>query len=336
MARCLVTSSMVSSVDDPCFEPLVRDGHTLERVDTLSVRSEPALIAALEGVEAVIAGVEPYTSSVLSAARSLGVISRSGVGYDAIDIAEATRQGIVVCTTPGANKHAVADMALTLILACARHLVESSQRVRAGVWAPPLIGGELPGSTVGVIGTGLIGREVVKRLAGFEPRLLAYDVVPSVELAERFGVKYVPLDQLLRQSDFVSLHAPLLPATHHLIDRTALALMKPSAYLINTARGPLVDERALAEALQAGIIAGAALDVFEQEPLSADSPLRELSQVILTPHIAGSTEQSRVAMLTMASDNAARALRGEPPLFCLNPEATGRRAAAPEQLDQGS
>jgi phosphoglycerate dehydrogenase-like enzyme len=320
VARVLVTSLSAESPTDPVFEPLLRDGHELVFADTIAVRSVPVLIEALDGMAATIASTEPYNATVLSQAPDLRVISRSGVGYDAIDVAEATRRGIAVCVTPGANHHSVADMAVGLIIACARRVLFADRWVRSGRWTPLPMGVELRGSTVGVVGTGRIGCEVVKRLWGFEPLIVACDVVQSPECMERYGVQYVPLDDLLERSDFVTLHAPLLPETRALINAASLARMKPTAYLVNTARGPLVDEAALVEALRAGRIAGAALDVFESEPLPADSPLRTLDNLILLPHVAGVTAQSRLAMARMAVENAARALRGEPPLACLNPE----------------
>src|SRR5919199_879076 len=246
VARCLVTTIFAHSPEDPALSPLV----------------EADLAAALQGVAATIAGVEPYTATVLAQADALRVISRTGVGYDAVDVPEATRRGVVVCTTPGANHHAVADLALGLILTCARGIVAGDRWLRDGRWVPDYPSVELRGLTVGVVGTGLIGSQVVKRLWGFEPRLIAYDIVQSPELVERFGLEYVSFEQLLEQSDFVTLHAPLLPETRHLIDAAALARMKPTAYLINTARGPLVDESALVEALQRGRLGGGAPGVF--------------------------------------------------------------------------
>ena len=326
MARCLVTSIFVRSAEDPALAPLLRDGHSIEFADPLAVRSEAALAEALQGVAATLASVEPYTASVLARADALRVVSRTGVGFDAIDVAEATRRAVVVCTTPGTNHHAVADLAVALILACARGTVAAEQLLRSGRWVPAFPGTQLHGATVGVVGTGLIGREVVKRLAGFEPRLIAYDVVTTPELTERFRVAYVRFEELLAEADFVTLHAPLLPETRNLIDADALARMKPTAYLINTARGPLVDEQALVQALQAGRLGGAALDVFHTEPLPMDSPLRSAPRLLLTPHIAGSTEQSRVAMTEMAVENARRVLRGEAPLSCGNPDVLPRRA----------
>ena len=323
MARCLLATLFIP-LDDPILQPLRADGHELAAVDSISVRTEDALIDALQGVSATLASIEPYTAAVLAEAPDLRVISRLGVGFDAIDVDAATSRGIVVCTTPGANHHSVADLAVGLILTCLRQIVAAAESVRAGNWAVPRIGVELRASTVGVIGTGLIGREVIKRLAGFEPRILAYDIVQSPEMAERYGVEYVSLDELLRQSDVITLHAPLLPETRGLIDAEALGKMKETAYVVNTARGPLVDEAAMARALHAGQIAGAALDVFDREPLPSASPLRQAPNVILTPHMAGVTAQSRTAMAAMAVENVARVLRGEPPVSCVNPEVLTR------------
>ncbi len=320
MARILVTSTLIRSIDDPSLQPLLADGHDVTFADPVAVRSEGGMIGALAGVAATLASVEPYTQRVLDNAPDLRVISRTGVGYDAIDLPAATRRAVAVCTTPGTNQHAVADLALTLILTGARKTVQADRWVRSGGWLPQPEGIELREATVGVIGTGLIGREVVKRLWGFGPRILAHDVVESREVVERFGVRYVPLDELLRESDFVTVHAPLLPETRGLIGREALAKMKPTAYVVNTARGPLVDEQALADAIRSGRIAGAGLDVFEREPLPLDSPLRELDNVVLLPHVAGITAASKAAMSRMAAENAALILRGELPSFCLNPE----------------
>jgi D-3-phosphoglycerate dehydrogenase len=319
MARCLLATLFIR-LDDPILQPLRADGHEVAAVDSISVRTEDALIDALQGVAATLASIEPYTAAVLAEAPDLRVISRLGVGYDAIDVDAATRRGIVVCTTPGTNHHSVADLAVGLILTCVRQISAAAEVVRAGNWTLPRIGVELRATTIGVVGTGLIGREVIKRLAGFEPRLLAYDVVESLELTERFGVQYVSFDELLRESDVITLHAPLLPETRGIINAQALEKMKSSAYVVNTARGPLVDETAIARALHAGQIAGAALDVFDREPLPSASPLRQAPNLILTPHMAGVTAQSRMAMAAMAVENVARVLRGEPPVSCVNPE----------------
>jgi D-3-phosphoglycerate dehydrogenase / 2-oxoglutarate reductase len=328
MARCLVTTIFANSPDDPALAPLVQAGHVVEIADPVAILNEANLSTALQGVAATIASVEPYTPAVLAQADALRVISRTGVGYDAVDVPEATRRGVVVCTTPGANHHAVADLALGLILTCARGIVAGDRWLRDGRWVPDYPSVELRGMTVGVIGTGLIGSQVVKRLYGFEPRLIAYDIVQTPQLVERFGLEYVSFEQLLEQSDFVTVHAPLLPETRHLINAAALAHMKPTAYLINTARGPLVDELALVEALERGRLGGAALDVFHTEPLPLDSSLRSAPRLVLTPHMAGTTAQSAKAMMDMAVENAVRVLRGERPVSCVNPEVLDRVASA--------
>src|SRR6266849_6484128 len=220
MARCLLATLFIP-LDDPILQPLRADGHEIAAVDSISVRTEDALIDALQGVSATLASIEPYTAAVLAEAPDLRVISRLGVGYDAIDVEAATSRGIVVCTTPGTNQHSVADLAVGLILTCMRQIIAAAEAVRAGNWAAPRIGLELRGSTVGVVGTGLIGREVIKRLSGFEPRIVAHDIVESPELVKRYAVEYVSFDDLLRQADVITLHAPLLPETRSLIDATA-------------------------------------------------------------------------------------------------------------------
>ena len=325
MARVMVSTLFVRNADDPLLAPLREAGHDIQVVDGISVRTEDALVRALRGVGATLASTEPYSARVLDQAPDLKVISRTGVGYDAIDVAAATERGVVVCTTPNTNQHSVADLAVALILASARRLVEAVDLVRGGGWTPQPVGLELRGLSIGIVGTGLIGREVIKRLAGFEPRLLAYDVVESAEVAERFGVRYVPFDTLLAESDVVTLHAPLMPQTRGLMNRDTFGKLKPGAYLVNTARGPLVDETALFEALRSGRLRGAALDVVDQEPLPVESPLRGAPNLVLTPHVAGSTTQAIEAMVTMAVQNAARVLRGEAPLSCVNPAVLAQR-----------
>ena len=222
-------------------------------------------------------------------------------------------------TTPGVNRHAVADWALALILCCARKVPENLAEVRRGAWARHE-GTDLAEKILGIVGLGTIGKEVAKRGKAFGMRLLAFDLVQDPKFAEEQGIAYVPLEDLLRQSDFVSIHCFLNEATRHLVNAERLALMKPTAFLINTARGGIVDTEAVCHALRAKRIAGAGLDVFEGEPLRADSPLRALENVYLTPHCAGSTTDARERSGTTAADNLIRALRGERPQGIVNPE----------------
>ncbi len=286
-------------------------------------RTEDELIALLHGVDGAIVSVDPFTDRVLAAAPQLKVISRTGVGYDAIDVKAATARGVVVTTTPGVNRDAVADLALALILCCARKLPDNLAEVRRGGWMRHE-GVDLAGKTLGIVGLGTIGKEVAQRAKAFKMRIVAYDVVQDLPFAEPTGVAYVSLADLLRQSDFVSIHCFLNETTRHLINAERLALMKPTAFLVNTARGGLVDTEALCRALREKRIAGAALDVVEEEPLPADSPLRAFDNVQLTPHAAGSTADARERSGTMAAENLIRALRGERPAGLVNPEVLTR------------
>jgi D-3-phosphoglycerate dehydrogenase/(S)-sulfolactate dehydrogenase len=283
-------------------------------------RTEEEMIQILRGIDGAIVGIDPFTRRVISSAERLKVISRTGVGFDAIDVQAATEHGIAVCTTPGANRRAVADYAIALMLQCSRKLAEHLEEVRKGGWTR-YEGRDLGESTLGIIGLGTIGKEVAKRARGFDMRVIAYDIVRDEAFAAQHQVTYVPLEQLLRESDYVTLHTPLNEHTRHLINAERLALMKPTAYLINTARGGIVDSEALYQVLKERRIAGAALDVHEQEPLPADSPLRRLDNVYLSPHAAGSTSDARRVSGMMAAENAIRVLRGECPLSVVNPQA---------------
>ncbi|MCL4368188.1 MAG: phosphoglycerate dehydrogenase [Actinobacteria bacterium] len=287
-------------------------------------RTEEEMIEILKGIDGAIVSIDPFTPKVLAAAPQLKVVARTGVGYDAVNVPAATEKGVAVCITPGANNRAVADFAFTLLLASARRLLENLTVVPQGGWKR-YQGKDLPGSTIGIVGLGSIGKEVAKRARGFDMRVLAYDVFKDEAFATQHQVTYVPLDQLLRESDFVTLHCFLDDSTRHLIDAERLALMKPTAYLINTARGPIVDEEALYQALKEKKIAGAALDVFDQEPLPAGSPLRGLDNVYLAPHVAGQTDGAIQAMGTIAADNVIAVLRGEKPLGLVNREVVLKR-----------
>jgi phosphoglycerate dehydrogenase-like enzyme len=282
-------------------------------------RTEEELIDALKGIDAVVAFLDPFTARVIAAADRLKVISRSGVGYDNVDVKEATARGIAACITPGLNSRAVAEFTIAMMLNFSRKLVENLAEMRKGSWKR-FQGTDLSDFVLGIAGMGSVGKELARLARAFDMRVLAYDVVRDEAFAEEHQFTYVPLEQLLRESDFVSLHLLLNEGTHHLIDATSLALMKPTAYLINTARGGLVDAEALCQALREKRIAGAALDVFEQEPLEPDSPLRELSTGYLTAHVAGVTVSARRPMARMATENAIQVLRGERPRATVNPE----------------
>ncbi|MBV9355229.1 MAG: phosphoglycerate dehydrogenase [Chloroflexi bacterium] len=281
---------------------------------------EGEVIEAIRDVDGVLAHIEPYTRRVIEGAPRLRILSRAGVGYDAIDVEAATEHRVAVCTSVGSNDRTVADYAIMLMLALARNLIPGHTRLfREGGFDRPL-GVDFFGKTVGIVGTGMIGKQVAQRVRGFDCPILGYDVVTDAAFAETSGLRYVPLETLLRESDFVTLHLPLLAATHHLIGAEQLALMRPSAYLVNTARGPLVDEQALSAALAERTIAGAALDVFEAEPLAPESALRKLDNVILTPHNAGGTHEATERSGEMAAESIVRLLQGERPRSCVNPQ----------------
>jgi glyoxylate reductase len=260
------------------------------------------------------------------AAPKLKVISTTSVGYDPFDIPEATRRGIVVCHTPGVLTAAVANLTMTLIVSLALRLFEYESYVRSGGWArrekAPALGHDIQGKTLGVIGFGRIGQEVTRRMQALGMKTLWYDVVntphPSAPPSE-----YRPLNELLAESDFVTLHTNLDQGSHHLIGAAELAQMKPTAYLVNTARGPLVDQKALTAALQRGQIAGAALDVLEKEPPDEDDPIYRLPNVICFPHIGTATEETRRAMRGLAVENLLAVLAGKRPPAPVNPQVLG-------------
>lgn len=245
--------------------------------------SQARAIELLHDADGAIISSMPITSAVLDKVPRLKVIALRGVGYDSVDVSAATARGIPVAVAPGFTD-SVADYVFGLLLAVARQVAQADRVVRGGRWEV-LVSTNIAGKTLGIIGLGRIGKAVARRARGFDMPILATDVVQDEAFAAAHGVEYVTLEELLRRADMVSINAPLQVDTRHLIDAQALASMKPTAYLINTARGDLVDEAALAAALRAGRLAGAGLDVFHDEPLQ-DSPLRGLDNVVLSPHLA--------------------------------------------------
>jgi D-3-phosphoglycerate dehydrogenase/(S)-sulfolactate dehydrogenase len=288
--------------------------------------TEDDLIEALPGIDGLMCSTDPVTARVLDTAPGLKVIARTGVGYETIDVPAATARGIPVCITAGANRTSVAELTIALMLSLARRLPENLDLVQQGGWKQ-LMGTELAGKTLGIAGLGQIGKAVAQRARAFEMNLLAADPFPDFGFAEANRVRLLPLEQLLGESDFVSLHLFLNSLNRHLINAERLALMKPTAYLINTSRGGIVDSAALYEAIRARRIAGAALDVMEQEPPD-DSPLRGLPNVLLTPHIGGASVESRERTALMAAESVLAALRGERPANLVNPEIYQARRIA--------
>ena len=287
------------------------------------IPSREELMAALADVEGVIGSNQlPMDAEVLASGPSLRVVSNFGVGYDNVDLEAATRQGVLVCNTPGVLTDAVADLTLGLILALARRLPEAERYARDGDWqrgARMALGTDVRGKTLGIIGLGRIGIAVAERAHAFGMSIVFHDTFrePSIETPL---CTYRELDELLAEADFVSLHVNLRPETRGLIGAKELKLMKPAAYLINTSRGQTVDQAALVAGLQGGELAGAALDVLEEEPLQPNDPLTTLPNVILLPHIGSATVETREAMRDLAIDNLLAALRGERPKEVVNSE----------------
>jgi glyoxylate reductase len=270
---------------------------------------------------------EKVDDELLAAAPKLRVAATVSVGYDNIDVPACTRRKVVVANTPGVLDDTTADFAWTLLMAIGRRLVEGDAWMRSGTWPgwdlDQLLGGDIWGKTLGIIGFGRIGRGVARRAQGFQMRIIYHDQARvAADLERELRVEFADLDTLLRESDFISLHVPLLPATRHLISNEAFGKMKPTAYLINTARGPVVDEAALIEALEQKKIAGAALDVYEHEPKVHPSLLAR-KDVILAPHIASASIDTRTKMAVMAATNAAALFEGRRPPNALNADALG-------------
>jgi phosphoglycerate dehydrogenase-like enzyme len=265
-------------------------------------RSADEMIELIDGAVAVIADADPFDERVLASAPQLRIIARCGVGLDTIDLDAAGRAGVAVTITPEVNNEAVADHALALILAAVRRLREQDAIVRGGGWRSfETVSWQLHGATVGIVGYGAIGRAVARRLAGFGVELLVHD--PFVEDVEVTG-----LAELLARSDVVTLHMPLTPETRGIVDAQAIALMKPDAVIVNTARGPVIDQDALIDALRSGRLGAAGLDVFAVEP-PLGSPLLELPNVILSPHVGGISDASNLAMSRMATASVLDALQ---------------------------
>ncbi|NLJ48307.1 MAG: D-glycerate dehydrogenase [Candidatus Atribacteria bacterium] len=263
-----------------------------------------------------------------AAGKKLRVISNYAVGYNNIDVAEATKRGIMITNTPGVLTETTADLAWVLLMSIARRIVEGDKLVRAGKfrgWEPMLLlGTDIYESTLGLIGFGRIGQAMARRAKGFNLKVLYYDKNPISPIIEKeLGVSRANFDEILRKSDFISIHVPLNEETFHLIGQKEMSIMKKDSYLINTARGPIVDEKALVKALKDGLIRGAALDVFENEP-EIEKELMSLDNIVMVPHIGSASYRTRTKMAIMAANNLLSALKGERPEFLVNPEVLGK------------
>lgn len=282
------------------------------------------LLAQVRGRDGVLCLLtDKINADVYDAAQGVKGFANYAVGYDNLDVPEATRRKIPVSNTPGVLTNATAEMAWALLFAVARRVVESDGVMRSGKWPGwgPLqfIGGDVSGKTLGIVGSGRIGMAMALKSRGFDMRVLYADEMPNETMERQLQAQRVELDTLLAQADFVSIHVPLLPSTRHLFGLKEFRKMKRTAYLINTARGPIVNEVELVEALQTGVIAGAGLDVYENEPLMA-AGLKDLPNVVLAPHTASATHSSRNGMARMAAENLLAMIAGRRAPNCLNPE----------------
>ncbi|HUG14554.1 MAG TPA: phosphoglycerate dehydrogenase [Thermomicrobiales bacterium] len=276
------------------------------------------LVAEAEGI---ITGLEWISKRVIESAPKLKVVSAAGVGYDHIDARAATAHGVAVGICAGVNNHSVSELALGMMISLSRHTGVYDRSIREGSWLPYggfLAGRELFGKTVGIVGLGRVGHSTALLARAFGMRVLATDIAWDITFAAEHGISYVPLERLLRESDFVTLHCPLTSATRDLIDERTLEMMKPSAFLINTARGPIVKESALVNALSSKRIAGAGLDVFRVEP-HPDNPYVEFPNVVLTPHIGGATAEASERSVYLSMVNVTNVFNGMEPHCQVNP-----------------
>jgi D-3-phosphoglycerate dehydrogenase len=325
MPKVLVTAPGVTGPNDPRLQPLVDAGWQIRTHRWPGGRpAEEDVVELVQGNDAVIASAsERYTPSVIARADTLKHIARWGVGYETVDVPAATDNGVLVTTTQGSNHWAVADQAFALMLSVARRTVELDKLARTRKWSRPLAR-DVWQKTLGIVGLGRIGKGVAQRAFGFEMKVLAYEPYPDHAFCAKWNVELVELDELFVRSDYVTLHAPGEGANQGLVNGDRLGLMKPTAVLINTARGVLVDEDALYLALTQGQIAGAGLDVRISEP-PEDDRFEALDNVVLTPHAAGSTQEAQAVSGEMVVESLLQAARGERPHGLLNPEVWDRR-----------
>jgi len=305
-------------------DPIAEDGvEALRRfgadVDVRTGLSPEQLREAVDAYNALVVRSETkVTRDIIEASRELQVIGRAGIGVDNIDVAAATEKGVVVVNAPTGNIISAAEHAVALMLSLARHIPEANASLRGGKWERSrFLGTEVRGKTLGIIGLGQVGSEVARRARGLEMRVIANDPFVPEERARVLGVELVPLDALLRESDFITVHTTLGEGTKKLIGQDELRLMKPAALIVNTARGGIVDEAALEKALREGWIAGAALDVFEKEPITKH-PLFEMDRVVVTPHLGASTAEAQERVAVDVAEQIIAVLRGEPARYAVN------------------
>ena len=309
--KILITPRSFASFSDKPLKMLTKRDYKIKRNNTGRPYKKEEMLKLIKDVDGIIIGIDELCAEIIEEANALKVISKYGIGLDNIDINMATNKKIIVTSTPTANVDAVADLAFGLILSLARRIPEADKKTKSGKWEK-IIGKSVWEKTLGVIGLGKIGRQVVKRAKGFEMNILAFDIVKDKKFVQKYGIKYVNLEKLLRKSDYITIHIPLNDATRNMISYEELEKMKKDAFLINTSRGGIIDEEALYDALRNNKLRGAALDVYNNEPLR-ESPLKELDNVIMTPHIGAYTEEAIENMSIQAAKNLIDVLEGKEP-----------------------
>lgn len=315
--KVLSTSPTFGYYASEPVEYLKNHGCEVELAPQGKKMSEEELIESVKECDAIIVGVEKITEPVIQASEKLKIIAKHGAGVDNIDVKAASGRGIVVINAAGANGDAVADLTIGLFLSLARSIPSADRSVKEGGW-PRTVGVQFNGKVLGIIGLGEIGKKVAKRASGFDMKVLAYDITKDEAFAQKRGITYLSLDELLTESDFISVHIPFTPSTRRLISERELRLMKKKAVLLNISRGDIVDEEALYRVLEEGRIRGAALDVFSNEP-PRENPLLKLDNVILTPHMGGYTFEALRETGMICARGIADVLEGRRPQFVTNP-----------------
>lgn len=309
--RVLITSTSFGKTNPLPFDKLKQYGCEIIENPYKRPLKEKELLSLLENVDGVIAGLDEYTEKVIANTKRLKVISRYGVGLDNVDMDAARANGVIVTTVPGTNAEAVADLTIGLMINIARKISLADRSLKQGKWEK-IFGHSVYGKTLGIIGYGRIGKAVRDRATGFQMRVLVHDPVKESEISETKGIEYKEIEDLLKEGDFITLHATLSEESNMMIGYNELSLMKPTAYLINTARGGLIDEKDLCRALEEGLIAGAALDCYLDEP-PIENPLLFLQNIITTPHIGSYSYESVLEMGLCSVDNLIKALEGKVP-----------------------
>ncbi len=306
MAKVMVFPAVFSKFSDEGDQILAKAGLDVTKFNKPGM-TEDEVIEKLQGYDGVILGLEPMNAKVLEACKQLKVVARFGVGMDNVDQEAAKRLGIQVFNTPAANAGAVADFTFGLILSLARSICTANHDLKNGEWKK-YTGYPVYGATIGIVGLGAIGKQVAKRARGFGMRVLAYDIYWDAAFADEFGVEKATLEEIYRQSDFITLHTALTDETRGMIQKEQFAMMKKTAFVLNCARGGLIDEADLYDAVKSGVIAGAGLDAFCQEP-PKDSPLMTLENVIVAPHIAGGSIDAINTMARMSAEKMVEGLK---------------------------